>query len=74
MAHHLDNPAALGHPPGTDIDRESNNIMHFDCQNRVLTTSITEIGVYAANEIDDFRIHDFGGEAPNALVCPISSG
>ncbi|TGO21191.1 hypothetical protein BPAE_0234g00030 [Botrytis paeoniae] len=57
----LNTAEALGYPAGTDIDQESNLLLHFDYQDSRLEVSITDGGTKISSVEQRFKIPDFGG-------------
>ncbi|KAF7917202.1 uncharacterized protein EAE98_010307 [Botrytis deweyae] len=61
LGYRLNTAEALGYPAGTDIDQESNLLLHFDYQDSRLEVSITDGGTKISLVEQRFKIPDFGG-------------
>ncbi|TGO15827.1 hypothetical protein BTUL_0035g00310 [Botrytis tulipae] len=64
----LNTAEALEYPAGTDIDEESNLLLHFDYQDSCLEVSITDRGTITSLVEQKFNIPDFGGVGQ--IACP----
>lgn len=68
LGYRLNTAEALGYPAGTDIDQESNLLLHFDYQDSCLEVSITDGGTTISLVEQKFKIPDFGGVGRIASV------
>ncbi|THV55233.1 hypothetical protein BGAL_0011g00120 [Botrytis galanthina] len=68
LGYRLNTAETLGYPAGTDIDQESNLLLHFDYQDSCLEVSITDGGTTISLVEQNFKIPDFGGVGQIAPV------
>ncbi|TGO90571.1 hypothetical protein BPOR_0059g00140 [Botrytis porri] len=61
LAYRLNTAEALGYPAGTDINQESNLLLHFGYQDSCLEVSMTDGGTITSLVEQRFEIPDFGG-------------
>ncbi|KAL2063536.1 hypothetical protein VTL71DRAFT_5341 [Oculimacula yallundae] len=64
----LNTAESLGYPPGTDIDKEDNLLLHIDYQNGLLEVVSSDVRKDTTNIQSYLRMFDYGG--PSQIASP----